>query len=375
MKPVRIVYVIDKLHRAGAQVHLLQLLRGLDRQQFEASVCCLLRGGAIAEDIRGLGLRLDVLDLGLLYGPAALRRLVHLGRSWRSRGVELVHTYLIGANLYGTLAARLGGVPAVVTSRRDTGFSRNWRLRLAEEWLVNPRVDAVAAVSPSAARVATAERGLSADRVVTIPNGVDLALFDPSGHPRERARQRLGLAEDEQVLGVIGHLSPVKGHGDLFEALALLAPRQPRLRLLVVGDGVLRRPLEERARALGLDARVTFTGVVDDIAEVLAAMDVFVLPSHTEGMSNALLEAMAMARPVVATAVGGNLDVVRDGSDGVLVPPRDPAALAAAVGRLLEAPDEARRLGCAARRRAQAEFGLERMVDRYQALYRGLLHG
>jgi glycosyltransferase involved in cell wall biosynthesis len=374
MKPVRIVYVIDKLHRAGAQVHLHQLLRGLDRQQFEASVCCLLRGGAVAEDIRGLGLNVDVLDLGLLYGHTALRRLFPLARSWRSRGVELIHTYLIGANLYGTLAARLGGVPAVVTSRRDTGFSRNWRLRLAEEWLVNPRVDAVTAVSPSAARAATAERGLSAERVVTIPNGVDLALFDPSRHPRESARRRLGLPEDERVLGVIGHLSPVKGHADLFAAMALLAPRQPKVRLLVVGDGQLRGRLEQQARALGLDGRVTFTGVRDDVAEVLAALDVFVLPSHTEGMSNALLEAMAMARPLVATAVGGNLDVVRDGSDGVLVPPRDPAALAGALERLLDAPEEARLLGCAARRRAQAEFGLERMVDRYQALYRGLVH-
>jgi glycosyltransferase involved in cell wall biosynthesis len=370
---VRVAYVIDKLHLAGAQIHLLQLLRGLDRRAFEPRVFCLIRGGPVAERIRALGTEVDVLGMGSIYGPRAFRALPRLVRALR--GTPIAHTYLVSANVYGTLAARLAGVPAVVTSRRDTGFSRNWRLRLVEEWLVNPRVDRVTAVSPAIAREVRAERGLSAEKVVTIPNGVDPAAFDPALWPRAAARSRLGLAGDESALGVIAHLSTVKGHADLLAAMARIVAAVPHARLVVVGDGILRAELEARSRTLGLGDRVVFTGAREDVATILAALDVVVVPSHTEGLSNALLEAMAMARPVVATAVGGNPDAVEAGVTGLLVPPRDPEALAAAVLRLLERPDEARRLGEAARRRVLADFSLDRMVAGYEALYRSLLRG
>lgn len=368
-----VLYVIDKLQRAGAQIHLLHLVRGLDRSLFAPRVCCLLQGGPVADEMRASGIDVHVLGLRTIYGPAAWRALPGLVRRIRAQ-TDIVHTYLVSANVYGTLAARLAGAPALVTSRRDTGFSRNWRLRLVEEWLVNPRVDRVVAVSPSAARAALLEHGLDPRRVVTIPNGVDLLQYDPSRHSRPEARRRLGLVEGDSAVGVIAHLSPVKGHGELLEATALLAPRWPRLKLMVVGDGLLRAALEAQARTLGIEDRVCFTGGRSDVADVLAALDLVVLPSHTEGMSNALLEAMAMARPVVATAVSGNQDLLEDGATALLVAPGDPAALAAAILRLLENGEEAARLGGAARARVQEDFGLDRMVARYAALYRELVH-
>jgi glycosyltransferase involved in cell wall biosynthesis len=139
-----------------------------------------------------------------------------------------------------------------------------------------------------------------------------------------------------------------------------------------VGDGPLRASLEAHARRLGLRERVVFAGVREDVAGVLALLDVVVLPSHTEGLSNVLLESMAMARPVVATAVGGNPDVLRDGVSGRLVPARDAEALAAAVVGLLEDPVRARAMGCEARRVVEREFSRQRMVEAYEALYRGL---
>jgi glycosyltransferase involved in cell wall biosynthesis len=371
--PLRVTYVIDKLHLAGAQVHLEHLVRGLDRRRFEPRVCCLIRGGPVADRIRACGTPVEVLGIGRIYGPRALRALPALVRALR--GSAIVHTYLVSANVYGTLAARLAGVRAVVTSRRDTGFSRNWRLRLLEESLVNPRVDRVVAVCPAVAREARRERGLRPERVVTIPNGVDAAAFDPALHPRAPARERLGLSADEAVLGVVAHLSPVKGHADLLEAMARVVSVRPDTKLLVVGDGVLRPQLGDLARSLGLAGRVVFAGARPDVASVMAALDVVVVPSHTEGLSNALLEAMAMARPVIATAVGGNPDVVEHDASGLLVPPRDPSALAAAALRLLERPDEARRLGEAARRRVLAEFSLGRMVAGHEACYRSLFRG
>ncbi len=371
---LRVTYVIDKLHRAGAQSHLGALAPSLDREAFAPEVVCLLGGGPVAEELRAGGVPVEVMGLGRLYAPRALAAVPRLARRLRALGVDVLHTYLVSANVYGTLAGRLAGVGAVVTSRRDTGFSRNWRLRLVEEWLVNPLADRVVANAPAVADAARRERGLRGDKVIVIPNGVDLARFDPGRHPREEARasalREWGIAADEAVVGAIGSLTPVKGHADLLEAAALVVARLPRTRFVIVGDGPLRPALEARAQQLGLGERVVLAGVRADVARVLAALDVVALPSHTEGHSNVLLEAMAMARPVVATAVGGSPDVLRDGATGRLVPARDPPALAGALAGMIEEPEAARAMGREARRDVELRFSLPRMVGAYESLYR-----
>lgn len=370
---IRVLFVIDKLHRAGAQVHLARLIERLDPRRFEPRVCCLISAGPVAEGLQQRGIAVDVLGMSSIYGPRAWRALGRLVRLCRRHRVQVIHTYLISANLFGTLAGRLAGVPAIVTSRRDLGFSRNWRLQLAEEWLVNPFVQRVTAVCAAAATEARRERGLANGKVVTIPNGIDTHQLDPEAYSRADARAEWSLTDDETAIGVIGHLSsPVKGQADFLRAAAQLGASR-RVRIFIIGDGALRPALEAQARASGIEDRVVFTGVRADVPHLLAMLDLVVLPSHTEGLSNALLESMAMARPVIATAVGGNVDVVRDGVTGLLVPPRDPAALAAAMMRLLSDPAEARRLGAEARRSVTQNFDIHTMVSRYECLYRDLL--
>jgi len=365
--PVRVLFVIDKLHQAGTQAHLRRLIEGLDRRRFEPHVCCLLSAGPMAEAIRALGVPVDVLGLGRLYAPEGWRGLRRLARFCREKRIDVVHTYLVSANIYGTLAAHLASVPVVITSRRDTGFSRNWRLRAVEEWLVNPVVDCVTAASPAVATAARRERGLHNGKVVTIANGLDLEAWSPARFPRAEVRREWGLADQETAIGVVGHLSPIKGHADLLQALARLEDARPRL--FVIGEGPLRASLQDLATSLGLGDRVVFTGAREDIPRLLSMLDILAVPSHTEGMSNALLEGMAMGRAIVATAVDGNLDVVRDGVTGLLVPPRDPPALAAALARLIARHDEAGALGRAARARAEEAFTLPAMVTRHQELY------
>jgi glycosyltransferase involved in cell wall biosynthesis len=369
---VRVVYLIDKLHRAGAQVHLGQLAAGLDRERFETEVICLLEGGPVADELRARGVRVEVLGLGILYAPRGLAGLSRLARCLRRSRADVLHTYLVSANIYGTLAGRLGRVPAVITSRRDTGFSRNWRLRLFEEWLVNPLVDRVVAVSPAVADSARGERGLHADRIVTIENGVDVAAQEPERGLREEARRSWGLTAEDAAIGVVGHHSPIKGHADFLYAAALIVAADRRARFFLIGDGPLRPSLEALAGKLGIADRVVFTGARQDVPRLLAMLDVVVLPSHAEGMSNALLEAMAMGRPVVATAVGGNPDVVRDHVTGLLVPPRDPQALAAGVAEMLADPGTAADLGAAARCWVRENLSRERMLRRYEELYLSL---
>jgi L-malate glycosyltransferase len=368
-RPIRVTYVIDKLQRAGAQVHVGQLAAGLDRRRVHAEVICLLEGGPVADELRARGVPVEVLGLGRLYAPRGLAGLIRLARRLRRSGADVLHTYLVSANVFGTLAGRLAGVPAVVATRRDTGFSRNWRLRMLEEWMVNPLVDRVVAVSPAIADSTRRERGLRPERILTIENGVDLAPLEAGLVVRDETRASWGLSAEDTAVGVVGHLSPIKGHADFLQAAALVAPAHRRVRFFVVGDGPLRPRLEALARDLALADRVTFLGARDDVPRQLGMLDIVVVPSHAEGMSNALLEAMAMGRPVVATAVGGNVDVVRDGVTGLLVPSRQPAALAGALAELLAKPSLGTALGAQARCWVRQELSLERMLRRYEELY------
>ena len=357
------------MHRAGAQVHLGHLVRGLVRRGHRPEIRCLLAGGALADQLAGEGVPVTIDGLGRLYRPGALVRLSSLARELRAHRPAIVHTYLPSANVFGALAARLAGVGAIVTSRRDMGFSRNWRLRLLEEAFVNPAVAAVTAVCPAVAEVVRRERGLDPRKLVTIPNGVDVNWLDPERHSRVEARRELGVPLDAFAVGILASLSPVKGHAELLRAGAIVAAATPSARFFVVGDGELRSDLETLATSLGLGSRVIFTGVRSDVPRVLAALDVSVLASYTEGLSNTLLESMAMARPVIATAVGGNRDVVRNGENGLLVPPADPVPLAEAILRLFRSPGEASALGAAARRHVERYYSLEEMVSQYEQLY------
>lgn len=368
-----VLYLIDKLHRAGAQNNLRQLVSGLDRSRFSPTVCCLVRGGALAEALEREGVEVQVLGVERLYGPRAISGLKRLASLMRERDVRLVHTYLVSANIFGTLAAKRARAPVILTTRRDMGFSRNWRLKWLEETFINPRVSGVVVPCEAIAEVARREKHLSAGRVVTIPNGIDATRWRLDEDERKAARRGLGLVESETAIGVIANFLPIKGHADFLEAATRVLATHPQTRFLLAGEGEIRATLEARATRLGLGDRVVFLGRRDDTRELLAALDLTVLPSHSEGMSNVLLEAMAMARPIVATAVGGNPELLKHDVTGLLVPPREPAALAEAMTSLLLDRARAARLGREARRVAETRFSLREMVSRYEALYASLL--
>jgi len=208
---------------------------------------------------------------------------------------------------------------------------------------------------------------IPARKVTTIANGVDLSRFGNIG--RMDARARLGLPLDRPVVGTVGRLDPVKDQAGLIESFSLLRSGHPDAILIVVGEGVCRQALETRVVDLGLRERVRLMGERRDIPDVLAAMDVFALPSIAEGMSNTMLEAMASGLPVVATRVGGNSELIDNGVTGTLVGPGDRSALAEAIGGYLDDPTRGVLHGKAARQRALSRFDLTRMVQGYTDLY------
>lgn len=364
--PIRVLYVVGNFVAGGAERHLIELWKRIDRARFEVVIACFRREGAFLAEAESLGWPVHELAVGRrVYGAAGfagLARLVHLVRDARP---QVIHGYLFGPNLYSALAGRLSGVRAVVVAKRNVDAFETPRQALAQR-LAHRLATHVTAVSEAVADSAVA-LGVPRSRITVIPNGVDASRFDPPA-PAAEARRALG-ADASPLVGSVGCLAARKDYGTLLEALRLLGGRGLAFRAALVGDGPDRAALEARAAALGLADRVRFLGERADVDRLLPGMDVFVLSSREEGIPNALLEAMAAGRACVATAVGGTPEVLRDGQTGWLVPPGEPGALADALEQALTDPGEARRRGAAAGRAAREELSIEAMVRRHEEFY------
>jgi sugar transferase (PEP-CTERM/EpsH1 system associated) len=297
---------------------------------------------------------------------------LRMARLFRSLRPDIVHSRNWSC-VDAIIGARLAGVPIVIHSEHGREASdpegRNRTRRIGRR-LLAPMVSQFVTVSRDLARWLIEDIGVPGRKVLSICNGVDTRRFVPG--ERRAARAALGLGSEHVVIGTVGRLDPVKDQAGLLKAFSQLA-EDPRALLLIVGDGPCRKDLEATVDALGLGRRVRLLGERNDVAAVLSAMDVFVLCSVGEGMSNTILEAMATGLPVVATRVGGNPELVTDGNTGFLVEARSPDALAASLRRYLEDPMLLAEHGRAARDHIEAEFSLERMVGGYERLYRRLL--
>jgi glycosyltransferase involved in cell wall biosynthesis len=283
---------------------------------------------------------------------------------------HIVQTFLFHANLLGRIAARRAGVPCVVCGIRVAERRGRWRL-WADRW-TSGWVDANVCVSQAVADFTRATGGLPAERLVVIPNGVDIAAFDQAG-PADLAM--LGLPAERRAVAFVGRLDEQKGARWLVETASPWLARLPRHDLLVVGRGPQRAALEELARKHGISARVHFTGWRVDVPAVLKASDLFVLPSAWEGMPNVVLEAMAASRPVVASDVEGVRELLGPGADAQVVPRRDAQQFAARLTSIAADPVLASHLGAANRRRVEEHFTLTAMIAAYEELYERLAAG
>jgi L-malate glycosyltransferase len=372
--PARVMYVVDHLKFGGAQTHLVQLLSRLDRRRFAPMVCALKPHGELRATVERMGV--PVVDAGLgrtLMGPGGPRVVLRLAQLFRDYRVDVAHAYLFHPNLLGPIAARLAGVRATVVSKRSLDRYPSLLPRLAVK-LGNRLAQRVMVNAEAIGRFVAAEEGCPHAKMVLIPNGVREDALRPPGDA-EAKRREFGLPPEARVVGAVSRLAWKKGIRHLVDATPRILESVPEARVVIAGDGPLRAELEGHAAALGVRDRVLFLGSRPDTIELMAAFDVFVLPSVVEGMSNALLEAMAVGRPVVATDVGGNPEVVVDGATGLIVPPGDAEQLAASIRKLLEAPELAAEMGAAGRQRVLEHYQIDVMTRRIEELYDTLLAG
>ncbi len=362
-KKINVLFIIKPERGAGAEMVLVEAAARLNPERFQV-ICGLLT----PDSDHLIGSHLDTIDFRLpgLNGWVWLRFFFHLCWVIYRRRVDLLHVNSYVPGNYARLAGALMQVPIIIDHWH--GFTRfNGKRRLICR-LLGRFTDVSIAVSHGVRDYLLKECGLDPARVRVVHNGVDIAAID-AARPGPEVRRALGLPDEAPVIGLVGRLDHWgKGHRELFEAMARLKDRHP-CQALIVGGGRREDEVRALAASLGLADAVHFLGQRQDVPDLLHAMDIFVLPSYSEGVSLALLEAMAAGLPVIATNVGGLPEVVTDGDNGLLIPPKDPEALAEALARLLDAPDFAKKLGENARRQVREHFSLDRLGREINEIY------
>ncbi len=364
--PCHVAHVIGALRTGGAEKQLVNYLLAADRVSFRHTVLCLDARGDFADQVEQAGIPVRVFAVRYRRLP---RDLVALARWLRREDVRIVHTHMHGAALWGRLAGLLGRVPVLVTTEHG---KENWkgRLRLAaDRWLTRHTFRHIA-VSQDVMAIRRRRERVAAERIMLVPNGVPIPDPVPAAATRARLRGELGIRADRPVIGSVGRVVDAKAYPDLLEAVAQLQREMPDVCWLQVGDGPLAADLAAAVRARGMESNVVMAGRREDIQDLLAVFDVWVMSSIREGLPVSLLEAMAAARPIVATRVGGIPDAVQDGVSALLVPPGDPTAMAAAIRQVLTDRELASGLAQAARAAAAAEYGIEAVALRIEDVYR-----
>lgn len=363
----RVVYLAHAFHVGGAEEMVLNLVRHLPHR-FEPAVVCINQSGPIGDEIRATGVPVRV--LGLTPGLMRPFDVLRLRDCLYDCEPAIVHTFLLTASLYGRFAAMLARVPIVIgTEVNIYQHKRSWHA-LAERWLMRG-TDTVVTSAGAVRDFYVDQVKADPSKVEVVYNAVDWAQLQTT-MTREETRAAAGIPADAVVAGIIARLTAQKAHHVLFDALAQ-TPALSNVHLLVVGDGELRDELKRRVEGLGLTPRVHFAGARRDLGNVLAAIDVFVMPSLWEGLPLSLVLAMGAGLPVIATAVAGIPEVVQDGVSGRLVAPGDVAGLGAAMARVLGSVSERSLLGHAARAFVRPRFGVDGYVSSISAVYDRLL--
>jgi glycosyltransferase involved in cell wall biosynthesis len=364
--PLRTMFVITTMPVGGAETLLVELIRRLDRRRFAPELCCLkyfdVLGEVLAQEVPAF--------TGLLRHKYDFAVLPRLARLMRQRRIDAVVTVGTGGDkmFWGRLAACWAGVPVICSALHSTGLPD--RVELPNR-LLAPLTDAFIAVAEPHGRYLAEHEGCPAGKVRVIPNGVDTERFRPR-RPDGSLRQELGLPPSAPLVGIVAALRPEKNHELFLQAAALVRRRLPDARMLIVGDGSRRAALESLTAELSLSGAVHFLGTRHDVPELLSLFDVVALTSHMEANPVSILEAMASAKPVVATRVGSVGETVIDGRTGYMVAPGDAAQLAERIVSLLQEPAQAAAMGRAGREQVLAHWSIQRMVEGYEDLLSGL---
>lgn len=383
---IKVLRIIGRLNVGGPAIHVVNLAAGLERGHYRTLLVAGRENeaeGSMLDYALSRGVEPKVIPeivTAFSIAPRDVKALWKLYWLMRKERPHVVHTHTAKAGLLGRIAARLAGVPVIVHTFHGHvlhgyyGPVKNQLLRWVERSLAWA-ADRLVTVSQEVKSDLVGYGIAKTEKITVVPLGFDLDPFLRSEEFRGEFRQEMGLASDHKLIGIVGRIFPIKNHGLFLDSAARIASMEPQARFIIVGDGVLRPSLEDQARRLRIEDRVIFTGWRRDLPRICADLDVLVVSSDNEGTPVSAIEAMAAACPVVATRVGGLPDLIEDGRTGRLVPPRDAAALAAAVCDLLVSRPAAQMLGRNGRDSVRQRFTVERLLRDMDLLYGELLAG
>jgi len=371
MHPINILHVISKLSVGGVENQLLMILKKYDKQKLYPLVCSLSDKGEIGKEIEDSGI--EVIPLNKLKHRFDWTIVKEIYQLIKKRDIKIVRTHQYHANLYGRLAAWLAKVPCIVASVHNVyTIDRKFHRRIINKFL-SGFTDKVVAVSEVVKGNILQYDGLSEDEIMVIYNGIDMDIF--SNINGNVIKAEYDIPSESPVIGTVGRLTLQKGHKYLILAVCKLIKKFPQIALLIVGDGSMGEDLKTYVKTLGIDDNIIFTGVRRDIPELLAAMDIFVFPSLWEGLPNALIEAMAAGKAIIATDIPPVREIINTEKIGILVPARDSKAMASSIELLLYDKALAETFGKLAQERAFSHFNINTTVNKYTTLFENIIGG
>ncbi len=368
----RVLLFTDSFLRGGTERQFVYIVQFLDRERVDLRVGCLQRCGPLLAEIEALGMPIMEFPINSFFNLRAVRLFTRLVRFLRRERIDILHAFDFYTAVFAVPAARIANVPVVLASRRELFDLRStWQRRAIRAAC---RLASGVVVNSSAAGADLLSSGaMKNQQVHLIPNCIDLQHFRPS-KPKSEVLSSLGIGADGLLIGTLCNLRPEKNLEMLLQAARHVHQILPESRWVFIGDGPERDKLQGVATQLGVSGAVLFLGDRADVPDLLGALDLFVLTSRTESFPNAILEAMAAACPVVATAVGGVPELVREGENGLLVSPGDAEGLTDKIIELLRDPARREAMGRAGRLRVEREFAAGEVSNRLQDLYLRLLN-
>ena len=370
-KPIPIAHIFLTLKIGGMEKVGIDLIEKLDPRKYENHIICLDELGSLGQQLVDKGYSIAVFHKGMGFKVKVIWKLV---RYFKKNHIKIVHTNNPAPHFWGGIAAWLAGVKVRIHTKHGRNFSHMPRRVLLNRFSAFFSTKVIT-VSGDVARLTIDVEKVPRKKVKIIYNGIDVEHFKDDGFDQSY-KKSLGFPMDSYIIGSIARFNRDKDFETLVEAFAKIYTKYPHAWLLLVGGGETLSDIKQLVNDLGLNQRVIFTGYRSDIKELLSLMDMYVLSTHTEGISISLLEALAMEKPAIATNVGGNGEIIEDRQNGILVPENDSDALAQSMATLIDNPELAREYGRKGRETVIEKFSLQNLVKEYEAIYReGLQRG
>jgi len=365
-RKINILHLLLSLKVGGLENVVYNLVGNLDRTIFNVSVCCIDEFGELEHNLRDLNIYLALLkrkEQGIDWLLS-----LKLARLLKEKHIDIIHTHNFSPNFYGSIAGRLSGVSKIITTQHNKRFFEEFNkkrlLVFRTLYYLNHKI---VFVSKDAKDLAIKTINIPSRKVTVIHNGIDVNRFRPK--VKDKALLNEFRIKDEFIIGTVGRLSKEKNIVTVLKAFKQVLKKKNNIKLLIVGDGSEKATLVKESSRLNIDSQVIFAGYREDIPDLLNIMDIFVMPSLTEGISLTLLEAMATEKPVIVTKVGGNVEIIDDGYSGIFVKPGDIEGIVDKLNDLFSDPLKKRQIAFNARQKVLKDFSLESMVNKYTSLY------